>query len=168
MSNEVSLNFRKAMNAEHTDEVAVLLIVITHEDMPDGPIRLSTDPTTRFSVDPLVYGTISRGNQYIFLPFIVRLPDERDEAAPQAEFVITNVDRELIRLVRSTTTPATVSIELVLSSAPDYVEREYPEFDLVSADYDGGSLTLGLSVEALAFEPFPAGSFEPSSFGGLF
>lgn len=167
MARTVSLTMRQAMNAQETGEVAVILLTITHPDLAT-PIRLSSDPTTRISTDPLLYGTVSRGQTYYFLPFSAILPDDKDEAPPSARIIIDNIDRELIRLIRSTSTPAAVTLEMVLASAPDSVEIMFPELDLVSADYDAQSVTISLAIDALLTEPYPSGTFDPASFPGLF
>lgn len=167
MSRTISLTFRTAMNAEETGEVPVLLLTITHEDLP-SPIRLSSDPTARLSTDPLLYGTVSRGNQFLFLPFSAILPDDKDESPPQARLVIDNVDRQMIPVLRSTSTPAKVMMEMVLASSPNAVEIQFPELDLVSADYDAQSITISLQVDALMTEPYPADSLTPSYFPGLY
>jgi hypothetical protein len=163
----VSLTMRAAMNAQETGEIPVVLLTITHPDLAT-PIRLSSDPTTRITTDPLVYGTVSRGQSFQFLPFSVVLPDDKDEAPPSAHLVVDNIDRELIALIRSTSSPATVAMEMVLASAPDSVEILFPELDLVSAEYDQVAVNIGLAIDALLTEPYPAGAMNPSGFPGLF
>lgn len=167
MSRTLSLTTRRAMNAQETGEIVIFLMTVTHPDL-DGPIRLSSDPTTRLSDSPLTYGTASRGQSFLFVPFGLILPDEKEAATPQAKVMLDNVDREMVNILRSTSTPAQVKIELVLASEPDVVEVEEPMFDLVSADYDAQTVTLTLVMNGLATEPFPSGSFNPSSFPGLF
>jgi hypothetical protein len=66
MSRLVSLNVRVAANAEHASEVPVALVTITHPGL-DAPVRLSSDPTSRLSADPLRYGTYHRGDVYEFV-----------------------------------------------------------------------------------------------------
>jgi hypothetical protein len=167
MSRTVSLTLRAAMNAQETGEIPVVLLTIAHPDLASN-IWLSSDPTTTISYAPLIYGTTSRGITYTFLPFSTVLPDDKDDSPPAAKLVIDNIDRELIPLLRSTDYPATVKIEIVLASSPDFVEFFYPEMDLVAVDYDAGSVSLTLEINALLHEPFPAGTFSPDSFPGLF
>lgn len=170
MSRTVSLTFRQEFNAEQTGDVPVCLVTITHPSL-GAPIYLSSDPTARISVDPLVYGTESRSNSYMFLPMAATLPDDSDGTPPAIKIVIDNVSRELVPTVRSagpTGIRAKVTVELVLASDPDTVEASWPAFDLTAAPYDSGSVTLTLSLNALAVEPFPSGVFSPAGFGGLF
>jgi len=167
VSRTLSLTMRAAMNAEVTGEVAVVLLTIEHADLAT-PIRLSSDTTSRLTTDPLIYGTESRGNQFLFLPFSAVLPDDKDEAPPQAKVVIDNIDREIIPLLRSTSTPSSVTLELVLASSPDVVEMSYAALDLVAADYDSQSITISLAMDAFVTEPYPADTMNPSSFPGIF
>lgn len=163
----LSLTMREALNTEHSGEVPVFLLRITHA-LLEEPILISTDPTERLEESPLLYGTRSRGQSYIFLPMNFALPDETDGGVPAMRLTIDNVGLELIGLLRSTSTPALVAMELVLASAPDDVEIAMPQFELVSADYDAEQVTLTLALNGLATEPFPYGSFSPATFPGLF
>lgn len=167
MSRTVSLTLRQAINAQQSGEVAFLLLTITHPDI-DETLRFSGDPTTRLSIDPLLYGTVSRGNTFYFVPFSTVLPDDKDESPPQAQLTLDNVNRDTIALLRSTDTPASVTMELVLVTNPDTVEVIYPVLDLVAATYTAQSVTMTLQIEPLMTEPFPAGIFDPASFPALF
>ena len=167
MSRTVSLTARTAFNAETTGEVPVFLITVDHDDLAT-PFRFSSDPTTRLSVDPLSYGTVSLGVTYNFLPIGMVMPDDSDEAPPAFRITIDNVAREMVPLLRSVDTPATVTIEMVLASDPDTIEVSWPEFDLIQADYDAQSVIIDLAIDSLVTEPYPFGRFSPSGFGGLF
>lgn len=164
----LSLTLREALNAQETGEELIVLVTITHPDLEDGPIRLSSNPTTRFGTAPLLYGTVSRGDTYLFVPFSAVLPDEKDEAPPASQLMIDNIDREMIRLLRSTITPASVVIEVVRGSDVDEVEIAVPAFDLANASYGDASITLTLGIDAMVTEPYPSGTFSPSAFPGLF
>lgn len=167
MARSVSLNFLRAVNAQETDELPVVLLTITHPDLEDGPARLCSSGF-RIQQEPLLYGLYSRGLRYVALPFTTVLPDDKEDSAPVAKLSIDNVDRELVALLRSTTTPAEVGMEIVLASSPDDVEIEFPPFDLVNAEYDDVAVTITLAIDALATEPYPSGTFDPASFPGLF
>jgi uncharacterized protein DUF1833 len=167
MARTVSLNMRQAMNAATTDEVPVILTTISHPTLAT-PIRFSTDNTTRIITTPLTYATISRGQSFIFVPMSVILPDDKHEAPPQARLVVDNINREMIRTVRSTSLPAVVQMEMVMSGTPNSVEIDFPDMDLVACDYDQFQMTLTLEINSLQNEPIPAGTFNPSGFPALF
>lgn len=163
----VSLTFREAMNSSQTGEVPIVLITINHPQLV-APIRLTSDPTQVYSYEPLQYGTVSRGMEFFFYPFNIKLPDDAEERAPSAQIQIENVSRLLVETIRSTTTPATVKLELVLSSSPNAVEIEWPDFMLTAVTYNDRVMTLNLAIDALVDVPYPSGSFDPASFPGLF
>jgi len=163
----LSLTARMAAYAEQTGEVVVGLVTISHPSL-DTPLRFSSDPTTRLSTDPLLYGTASRGNPYNFLPMSIALPEDSDDTPPATKLVIDNVARDMIPTIRSVSTPGQVTTEFVLASSPDTVEATWPNFDLVNSTYDSGQVTCDLTVDAMATEPFPYGTFTPAQFPGLF
>lgn len=158
---------RHAMMDEHTGDVVIALFTLTHPDQLE-PLYVSSDPTTRISDTPLIYATNSRGNEYLFAPITLALPDDVDERAPTARVIFDNVTRDIIAAARSFDTPPKCKIELILSSSLDAVEVEYPEFDVMNIQYNANQITMELSIESLTDEPMPAGSFNPSGFGGLF
>lgn len=152
---------RAAQNAQETGDVIAVLLTIDHDEL-DEPIRVSSDPTVRTSVDPLTYGTSSRGNTYLFLPFEIALPDDQDRAAPRAQIRIDNIGRELIELIRSTPTPPAVLIEVIRAAAPDVVEASFPDFLMSGVTYDAREVRAELTIDSLMQEPFPALHAVPS------
>ena len=164
---ELSLVFRRTLTAQESGEIAALLLTITHSST-DHVYRFSTDPTQRLSTDPLIYGTQSRGDDFYYVPAKAQLPDEMDKAPPRSRLILPNIDRSLIPLVRSITTPPKVKIEGILVSDPDIVEFEVAEMDMINVEYDADKLTFELAIDALVTESFPSGSFDPASFPGLF
>ncbi len=163
----LSLNFRRALFAQESGEIPIFLLTITHPSLTT-PIRLSTDNTTRISTDPLVYGTVSRGNTFLYAGVGVQLPDEQDRAAPAAKLIIENITRELVPTARSIASPASCMIEVVLASALDTVELVFPGLDMSNLQYDQATLQFDLTMDALVTERFPSGTFGPANFPGLF
>lgn len=163
----LSLNMRQALFSQETGEIVIFLLTITHPEL-EAPIYLSTDPTTRFSDVPLVYGTTSRGVQFFYAGIDITLPDEQDKAPPASKLTIANVTRELIPLARSVSTPPSVKIEAVLASDVDGVEMIWPAMDMSNLTYDASFLQFDLTMDALVTEPYPSGTFSPAAFPGLF
>jgi hypothetical protein len=163
----LSLNFRAAVFAQESGEVPIFLLTITHPSL-SAPILLSSDATARITTDPLLYGTISRGNTFLYVGMQISLPDDEDQSPPAAKMIISNVDRSIIPLIRSILLPPSVTIECVLASALDTVELSVPAMDMVDVTYDAAQLTFDLAIDAMALEPYPAGNFDPASFPGLF
>jgi hypothetical protein len=120
MARTLSVNFREAMNAAEDGRVAIFLLTIEHDEggdpgSPSSPIRFSGDPTELVTDVPLRYKTVSRGEDYFYLPMQIVLPDEREGSAPRAQIRISNINREILPLIRSVITPARAKIELVFS-----------------------------------------------------
>lgn len=155
------------MNAQEARETAVVLLTLTHPDLPQ-PLRLSSYPAVRTSEVPLEYVTYSRGQTFRFFPFAIVIPDDVQERAPVAQLQIENVTRSLVALIRSTNISAVVAIELAVASALDEPFAEFGEFDLQRVTYDADVMTLELSTDALTDIPYPSGSFTPAGFPGLF
>jgi len=163
----LSINFRKALFAPASQEVPIFLLTITHPTLT-SPILLSTDPTARVTTDPLVYGTTSRGNTFLYAGIDVTLPDEQDRSPPASKLTVANVTRDLIPLARSINSPASIMIEAVLASAPDIVEMTFPSLQMTNLTYDVATLQFDLTMDALVTEPFPQGTFSPAYFPGLY
>ena len=163
----LSLNFRKALFAQEGGEVPIFLLTITHPEFAE-PIYLSTDPTERFSMDPVMYRTQSRGIDFLYAGIDVTLPDEQDKSPPASKLTIANVTRDIIPLARSVSTPPSVTIEAVLASDLDTVEMTWPAMDMSNLTYDASFLNFDLTIDALVTEPYPGGTFSPADFPGLF
>jgi hypothetical protein len=167
VSRTVSSSFISAANAQETDEVIICLLTVTHEEIPE-PIYLSSDATERLSADPLIYGTTSRGNQYLYLPFEFTLPDDKSDSPPRVLLTMDNTGRDLVALLRSISTPADVLVEIVLASDLDQVELVMPSLQLGDVTINEGSISASLVADTLINEPYPAGLFTPGAFPGLF
>ena len=159
----------KAMFSTDGNDTMAVLLTITGTGITT-PIRLCDNYTQRISTtaDEVVYGIPSRGNNYVFLPFQITLPTEEAEAAPRCQIILNDVTRYLIPTIRSATTALNVVVELVMTSTPDTVEISFSNFLMSGITYNADSITADLNVESLAVEPFPAHTFTPSYFPGLF
>jgi hypothetical protein len=165
----VSLNFRTQAWAQETGVVVICLLTITHDDL-DEPILLSTDPTQRlyeYGADQ-VYGTVSRGDDYVFFPMSLKLPDDTDDGPRSMTIEIDNVGREYMETLRSISGQPKVNTEIVLSNDLDTVEAAWPEFLITHISANAGTVTMPLTMETLNNEPFPSMSFTPGSAPGLF
>ena len=84
----ISYTARLAQEAQQTAEVEVILVVIEHPDLEGGVLRLSSDPTVRISLEPLMYGTISTWRQEVGLPLLT----EEDVVVLTDEDIVVGVD----------------------------------------------------------------------------
>lgn len=161
----------QAMFSPDSSETLAVLITITGTGLAT-PIRLADNYTQRIlsltTDDEVVYGVVSRGQNYVFIPFQITLPTEETEAAPRCQITINDVTRYLIPVIRQATTALSVNIELVLTSTPDVLEASFGGFLMSGVSYNANTVTADLNVESLAIEPFPAHTFTPSYFPGLY
>lgn len=167
MSRNLSPGFLAGLYSQESDEVVICLLTVTHEDL-EAPIYLSSDATERLSDDPLIYGTVSRGNEYLYLPFEFTLPDDKSDSPPRVQLSMDNTDRSLVALLRSISTPADIMVELILASDLNFVEVRFPALQLSDVTIEDGRISATLVADALINEPHPAQQFTPGSFPGLF
>lgn len=171
MSRSISLNNRISHDAEATDELEVVLLLITHPDL-DEPIRLSTDPTDRLSIEPLAYGTQSTwqtddGSPFLFVLASSLLPDDQEEAPAAATITLEAVDNRIAEQLNSTIERATVDMALVLASSPDKLEFETRGLKLIESSGNASEVSLKLSRDPLTSEPWPSARMTRSRFPGL-
>lgn len=168
---DISLNFKEAAFAQETGRVPIVLITLSHDDLAED-ILISTDPTqelTGLTTDlEKVYGTISNGDNYIFLPVRIKLPDDTEDGPGLMQLEIDNVHRAYTESIRTIFTPVTCQVDIVMDNALDTIDASWPEFLLTNIKYDAAIITGTLTLETLMTEPFPAGTFIPSQFPGLF
>lgn len=147
----------QAIYDNDTDEVFLVLITIDHSVLSE-PIRVVANSEN----------TTSRGDEYIAYPFDIQLPSDEESSPPRAQIVIDNVDREIVKSLRSITSPASFSIEVVLASDPDVIEASWYNFELRNVKGDVFQISGELTIEDVSSEPYPGDTFTPSKFRGLF
>lgn len=163
----------KAMFSSETDEQLITLLTIQDPAQPNIPVRLADSFTQRITGlttdDEVIYGVVSRGLNYLFLPMEITLPSEEDAGVGRCNIVFNFVTPEAIKLVRENLlNPTRVTLELILASSPNTVEAIFSGFYIVSASYNAQSITLELDMIDYSREPFPCYNFTPNYFPGLF
>lgn len=157
MSRSLSAVAIGSTNDQNTGEVWLPLLTIAHPEILDGPIRLVSD----------MQDIVSRGNNYVALPFEIVLPGEDPDSPAKAVLRVDNVDRRIVQALRDLTSPPLVTIEVVLASQPDTVEVSYPDMTLRNATYDASYVSGELSFDAIYVEPVSI-VITPQRFPGLF
>ena len=157
MSRTLSSTLKAAVYGQETDEVLVVLIEIDHADLAN-PIRVCSNAGD----------VVSNGNTFVAFPFELTLPDDQDNAAPRASLRIDNVDRQIVQAIRTIGSPPSVRIMVVLASDPDTIEADWDGFTLRVASYDALTVAGEILTDAFEDEPYPAASFTPGRFPGLF
>lgn len=146
----------QAANAEWTDKVWLCLIEIQHPNLAQ-PFRVVNNTED----------IVSNGNTYLKAAFQLTLPDDIDEA-PSVNIEIDNVDRLIVDLARSISSPATVLLTVVLADTPNVAEAGPFEMRLVRVSYDKLKVTGTMIYEDILQEQFPAKTFNPARYPGLF
>lgn len=157
---------RQAVFAQDTSQVFIMLLTITHPNFVE-PIRLSSDPTTILPIAGF-RGTISRGNEYVYMPFSVALPSQDDTGIARANISIDNIDRQIVMYIRQADSALSVNLEIVMASSPDSVEVSAPDFRLEKVSYDALTVSGDLSLEYYDLEPYSKLRFTPNAFTGMF
>ncbi len=170
----LSLNARAALDAATTDEIEIVLLTVEHDDLP-APVRLSTDPTERLSIEPLMYGTRSSWfgadpatDPYLFVLASAEFPSDLEDTPAAATLVLENVDNEIAQLLRSFTDRPTVHMAVVLASSPDLIEAEFRNLKIVGVDGNAGEVSLSISRAPIEDEHVPMDRFTKDRFPGLF
>jgi hypothetical protein len=166
MPRTVSNVVKHAINAQQTNEVFIVLLTIDHPNFT-APIRVASDPKQVLPV-ALVRGVISNGEEFIYLPFCITLPQQDDTNTARATLSIDNIDREIVKAVRTADSAISVKIEIVLASDTDNIEISIDKFKLASITYDAFTVSGELSLDYYDLEPFPCKRFTPSDFPGMF
>lgn len=169
MSRVLTASALKAMFAEETGDYPILLVTIGCESWEED-LRISSDPTQRLieTDTEILYGTRSASKDFLFLPFQLKFPDESDETSQQMSITIDNVSREMVPAIRAASLAMTVTTDIVMSCSPDIIEASFPDFTIASIEYDELTIVGNMTLDLYETEPFPGGSFTPSSFPGLF
>ncbi len=157
MSRNPGLAARQALQAQETAEAFLVLLTISHPDLPEA-LRVSSD-----AVD-----TTSNGILFTAFPFALTLPDDVEGQSPEARLTIDNIDRQMVLAVRSLSAAPYVVIEIVRANALDVIEARFQDFRLTNVTYDSQVIQGNLSIEDFTMEPFPGAVFAPGNFPGLF
>lgn len=157
MSYGLSTAGRASIFAASTAEVWLHLLTINHADL-SSPIRLVDNNQA----------ITSRGQTFLPFAFRAQIPAEVDGQLPKVEIQIDAVDQSIIAQLEVLQSPPTITLEVIMASAPDVVERGPWLFTIRSVSYNALTIRSELTYEQLTAEPFPYRRFTPSDFPGLF
>jgi hypothetical protein len=148
----------RALTRRENDIPIILLLTIEHADLA-SPLRLA-----RNTVGDNI---ISNGHTFTAAPFDFEWPQD-DENAPVARLTAINVDRAIGEALESIVTPCDCTLQVVMATSPDTIEREGISFQLRNAQWDGGFMTAELTQAYFATEPWPRWRITPRLFPSLF
>ncbi len=160
----------RALFSQDSDSDLIILLTVYDPDTNNPIIRLADNYTQRISetADDVTYGVVSRTNSFTFLPMEITLPQEEEAQAPRCSIVLHDVTRYVTPIIRNISSPPKILMELVLSKTPDVVELSFSDFFIDNFTYDANTVNASLSMIDYDREPFPAHSFSPKYFPGIF
>jgi hypothetical protein len=144
--------------ARQADKVLVALLTVSHADLA-APLRLCTG----MPGDDIVSG----GNTFTAAPFDIGWPND-DDQVPVAQLVAMNVDRAIGQALESINDPAEVTLQAVLASSPDTIERTAAKFQIRNARWNAIQLTADITRNTISTEPCPKYRITPLHFAALF
>lgn len=153
----VSDRFRRAFNAQSTDEVPLVFLTIEHDDL-DGLLCFvnNTVAITR------------NGILFTACAFKFQAPQDDPDQPPQAQIQIDNVKPEDIADLRAIEGEVRCTIDVALASTPDVTEASFGRLVLRNLQGDYQSISGDLSMDNLAEEQYPGDTFNPGNAPGLF
>lgn len=160
----------KQMFSPDGDSTLIVLLTVYDVDGVTPVVRLSDNYISRISEtsEDVVYGVVSRGQSFTFLPLRIALPSEEKEGSSRCSLVLEDVTRYITPIIRSLSSPPKIKIELVLSKTPDVVEILFDNFYITNFQYNAGQVTAELMTPEQDREPFPAYTYTPRFNPGLF
>ena len=153
----LSTTAKNAIFASQTDKVFIVLLDITGGNLTET-IRLTSDNVA----------TTSNSNTYNPFPFMISMPPESADEIPVVQLTIDNIDRSIIDNIRASNEPLLIEMNIVLNSDPDTVEAGAFNYTLRNVTYDAYTITGDLVFEDILNEPYPAGTYDPVNYPGLF
>ena len=164
----IPLSSLQAMFALEADEFPIILVTL--ERTGYETLYLSSDPTARVleEDDQIWYGTVSNGTTFLHYPFQLTLPGDQDEVVPGMTITVDNVSAEIGLWLRGSTVIPNVTVEIVTSGDLDTPIASFPDFEMKGFNGDSFQVQGKLTLSNLENEPFPAGTFNPTEFPGLF
>jgi hypothetical protein len=161
---------RAVFSPDSDNDLITLLTIYNPLNESEVIARLCDGFTQRISEtnDEVLYGVVSNGFSYTFIPMQISLPSEDEAQAPRCSIVLNDVTQYLTPIIRTITAPPRIKLELVLAKTPNVVEVTFSEFYISNFSYNAQSVTADLAMIDYEREPFPMHSFTPRYFPGMF
>jgi hypothetical protein len=157
MRSSVSFAYRRAVQAQETGEAIVILVTVTHPDLP-APLRLNNAGVN----------IVSRGDTFLASFLEATIMDEDPDKLPQARLIFSNVKREIVDALQSTVVPPEILMEIIKGSDPDTVEFSLPGLELRNIEGDMLVIQGELTPKRVKAQPGIDFYFTPSTAPGVF
>ena len=157
MARSLSVAAKRSIFSQTTSVVWLTLLEFTNPGL-SAPIRVVNN----------TIGITHDSKFYQPFPFQIDLPEESEDRPPVVRLTISNVDRSIIAAIRSLSTAPEVTLTVVTDANLDTVEIGPMTFTFNQIDYDAEVVSGELTFEPILKEPYPAKTFTPANFPGLF
>ena len=153
----MSEQLEQQVSANHSDDALFFLMTIESPEL-DEPLYVVNNNEA----------VVSRGVTYEAFPFEVVLPGDDGGAPKDLELKTYNLSDEFMDLIRQTTEPPLVKLELVSSADMDFVEKTIDFMALGAADYDALTITFTLISNQFSSRNTLKNAYGQNEFPGLF
>lgn len=150
--------FTRVLLSRESGEAIIVLITIMHPSLPE-PVRLCLNQPGK--------DITSNGEVFKATFFDVRLVSDTEEQ-PSARLTVANVNREVGALIDGLDDAPTITIDIVLASNPDRIEKSFPQLLLRRASWDASMAEGDLGVEDYDNTPWPGMAVTPALFPAMF
>lgn len=157
MPNALSPELIAQLFAQDSDDPFLTLITLSHEDFLDD-IRLVNNTVAILSRDLL----------FKPFPMRIRFPVDDGETAREFSIEFDNVSLDLVKGIRTVTTPINVKIEMILASMPDVVQIEQSELKIATLTYNKSTVSAKIILDNFLNTEMTSERYSPSNFPGLF
>lgn len=151
----ISNNLKRAVLGITSDQVLITLLTF------------QGDGFTTFRVCDNDTDIVSRSNTFTAFPFEIVWPGDREDA-PASTIRIANVSKQIGQAIDAATGEVFVTIEAILASDPDTVEKTFYGMNLRTARRDALVVEGDLGYSPFASEPWPKVRATPGRLPGLF
>ena len=153
----ISAELHDQVSENHSDEALLFLLTIESPQL-DEPLYLVNNNES----------VVSRSQTYEPFPFDISLPPN-DGGKPQALKLNTfNLSEDFIDLIRQTTEPPLVKLEIVSTRDMDFVEKLIDFMQVGSVEYDALNVSFTLVSSNFGARKTLQAQYSQNEFPGLF
>lgn len=145
------------VSANHSDEALFFLMTIQSPELSEDLHVVNNNEAV-----------VSRGVTYEAFPFVIELPPDDGGAPKDLRLKTYNVSEEFMDLIRQTTEPPKVKLELVSSRDMDFVEKTIGFMALGGAEYDASEISFTLISNQFSARNTLKNKYAQNEFPGLF
>ncbi len=156
MANQLSNQLLAQLFSQESSDPFLTLVTLSHDDF--ATIRLVNNTED----------IVSRGDTFTAFPMRIGLPSDDGEKAREVTLDFDNVALDLIKEIRTVTTPISVKLEMVLASIPDDVQIAFEELKIQNLSYNKTRVSARLFLDSFLSTEMTSEKYQPIIYPGLF